>query len=63
MYEKEEWIDQIVALEWKQFQAVQNEGGRAACQDDWETFQIMRKSQFMAWDMDVLISFCLEGLI
>ena len=57
MYEKEEWIDQIVALEWKQFQAVQNEGGRAACQDDWETFQIMRKRQFMARDMDVLISY------
>lgn len=43
-------IDAIVALEWHAFDAVQNEGGRASCQDDFDTFQIMRKSQFLAWD-------------
>ncbi len=43
-------IDDIVALEWAAFGKVHNEGGRAACQDDFETFEIMRKSQFLCWD-------------
>lgn len=50
-------IDQITALEWWQFQGVKNQGGRASCQDDQETFMIMRKSQFMAWDVDVVESY------
>lgn len=43
-------IDEIVALEWQAFDKVRNEGGRANCQDDFGTFEIMRKSQFLAWD-------------
>ena len=43
-------IDEIIDAEWRFFDKVQNEGGRAGCQDDFETFQIMRKSQFLAWD-------------
>ena len=39
-------IEEIIALEWKMFDQVQNIGGRAFCQDDWTTFYIMRKSQF-----------------
>lgn len=39
-------IEEIIALEWKMFDKVQNIGGRAFCQNDWETFYIMRKSQF-----------------
>ncbi|MCI9077151.1 MAG: DUF4125 family protein [Dorea sp.] len=54
---KESLINQIVALEWQQFQNVNNEGGRAECQDNRETFEIMRKSQFLAWDQDVLESY------
>ncbi|MDO4313483.1 MAG: DUF4125 family protein [Eubacteriales bacterium] len=54
---KEEVIEQIVNLEWQQFQQVQNEGGRADCQDDPETFGIMRKSQFLAWTMAALESY------
>lgn len=54
---KEELISQIVEMEWKQFQDVQNEGGRADCQDNRETFEIMRKSQFLAWNQDVLESY------
>lgn len=53
----EKLIDSIVAKEWAQFGNVQNEGGRAACQDDWETFSIMRKSQFLTWETDVLESY------
>lgn len=54
---KEEEIEQIVSLEWQQFQQVQNEGGRADCQDQPETFWIMRKSQFLAWTQEALESY------
>ena len=43
-------IDNIIQLEWQAFDKVQNEGGRASCQNDFETFEIMRKSQFLSWD-------------
>ena len=52
-----ELIDKIVKLEWEAFDKVINEGGRAFCQDDWETFSIMRKSQYMLWDEEMLLSF------
>ena len=39
-------INEIVKREWDFFQEARNEGGRAACQNDWETFRIMRESQF-----------------
>lgn len=54
---KESLVNHIIALEWQQFQNVNNEGGRAECQDNRETFEIMRKSQFLAWDQDVLESY------
>ena len=50
-------IDKVIAEEWSQFDKVQNEGGRADCQDDFETFQIMRKSQYMTWSKEMLESF------
>jgi hypothetical protein len=43
-------IDEIIAQEWRFFDKVHNEGGRANCQNDFETFEIMRKSQFLSWD-------------
>ena len=52
-----EIIDKIVALEWEQFDKVQNRGGRAFCQDDWDTFSIMRKSQYMTWNKELLESY------
>ena len=55
---REKWIEKIVNLEWAQFDRVKNEGGRAGCQDDWNTFSIMRRSQYMAWDDNVLESYC-----
>ena len=54
---KIELVDKIVELEWKQFDKVKNEGGRADCQDNWGTFSIMRKSQYLAWTEDLLASF------
>ena len=50
-------VDKIVELEWKQFDKVKNEGGRADCQDDFGTFQIMRKSQYLAWPEKLLYSY------
>ena len=42
-------VEDIVAEEWRQFQQVHNEGGRASCQDNWEEFRRQRSSQFLAW--------------
>lgn len=50
-------IEKIVELEWKQFDRVKNEGGRADCQDDFQTFSIMRRSQYLAWTEELLCSF------
>ncbi|MCR4990675.1 MAG: DUF4125 family protein [Lachnospiraceae bacterium] len=53
----EELADEIVSLEWESFDKVKNEGGRASCQDDWATFSIMRKSQYLTWSDEMLLSF------
>lgn len=53
----EELVQKIIEVEWNQFQMVKNEGGRASCQDDWNTFQIMRESQFINWPLEVLESY------
>ena len=43
---KQEKIEKLIQMEWEDFQKVNNEGGRASCQDDPETFFIMRRSHF-----------------
>ena len=50
-------INDIVLREWQMFGRVQNQGGRASCQDDWETFFIMRSSQLAVWTEDTLRSY------
>ncbi|CVI66939.1 Tetratricopeptide repeat protein [Clostridiales bacterium CHKCI001] len=55
---KEELIERIIQLEWSQFDKVKNEDGRADCQDDWNTFSLMRKSQYLAWTKELLNSYC-----
>lgn len=50
-------INELVTLEWEAFDKVENEGGRADCQDDWNTFSIMRKSQYLTWDEQMLKSY------
>lgn len=57
MEEREALINEVIEREWEQFQYVQNEGGRTSCQDDHETFVIMRKSQFMNWTQELLESY------
>ena len=52
-----ELIGKIVDEEWAQFQLVNNQGGRASCQDDWRQFDIMRRSQFSVWPETLLQSY------
>lgn len=40
---------EIIDIEWTMFHNVRNVGGRADCQDDRETFALMRASQLSAW--------------
>lgn len=51
---RDELIEKIVKAEWEAFDKVQNEGGRAGCQDDFFTFSIMRRSQYMTWTDEML---------
>lgn len=50
-------IESIINLEWNMFQRVQNIGGRAGCQDDQETFTIMRRSQYENWTDEMLLCY------
>ena len=51
--EKDPLIAAIIGAEWQMFDKVQNEGGRAACQNDARTFAIMRYSQFAPLPQDM----------
>lgn len=51
---QDELVAKIVQLEWKAFDTVQNIGGRAECQDNWDTFSIMRTSQYRYWPAELL---------
>ncbi|MBE6877738.1 MAG: DUF4125 family protein [Ruminococcaceae bacterium] len=39
----------LIKTEWELFHSVNNEGGKADCQNDPETFFIMRHAQFTCW--------------
>jgi len=54
---REELVEQIVKLEFAAFDKVKNVGGRASCQNDWATFSIMRKSQYLTWDATMLLQY------
>ncbi|MBP1560980.1 MAG: DUF4125 family protein [Oscillospiraceae bacterium] len=53
-------VKRITELEWSSFDKVQNIGGRASCQDDFETFSIMRGSQYSVWT-DALLERWIEA--
>ena len=57
MRTREQMIDSIIEAEWKMFQNVHNIGGRADCQDDFKTFEIMRASQAESWSEAMLESY------
>ncbi len=54
---KDVYITKIVAEEWAFFDKVENEGGRASCQDNFPVFEIMRKSQYLTWPETLLKSY------
>ena len=47
----------IVKTEWEMFQKVNNIGGRASCQNDKTTFEIMRLSQYSSWTAEMIRSY------
>lgn len=53
----EELVDQIAKIEFEAFDKVRNVGGRASCQNDWYTFSIMRKSQYLTWNRTMLLQY------
>lgn len=48
--------ERLIKEEFANFTAVHNQGGRASCQDDPETFFIMRRSQFVCWSEELVDS-------
>lgn len=50
----------IAKAEFEAFDKVQNEGGRASCQNNWSTFKVMRMSQYMTWTEDMLLQYLYE---
>ena len=50
-------IDEIVGIEWEMFHTVNNIGGTADCQNQPETFDIMRRSNLMTWPEELLYSY------
>lgn len=53
----EELANDIAQIEFTAFDKVRNVGGRASCQDDWFTFSIMRKSQYLTWNRTMLLQY------
>lgn len=60
---KEEKIQKIISIEWAMFDLVNQGKSRASCQDDPETFLIMRQSQFDAWNEALIDSYLGDLLI
>jgi hypothetical protein len=54
---KEDLISDILELEWEMFSNVTNRGGRAVCQENPQTFRIIRSGGFMVWSEDTLESY------
>ncbi|MGN1147513.1 MAG: DUF4125 family protein [Lachnospiraceae bacterium] len=50
-------VERIAKTEFDAFDKVRNTGGRASCQNDWYTFEIMRKSQYMTWNRKMLLQY------
>lgn len=57
---REELAEEIARLEFEAFDKVKNEGGRASCQNDWPTFSIMRKSQYLTWNETMLMQYLFD---
>lgn len=56
-----ETIERVIAYEWQMFDATQNVGGRANCQNNKPKFVAMRRCQLSVWP-DMLVESYLEDL-
>jgi hypothetical protein len=54
---RERLTSAIIEREWTMFQAVPSAGGKAVCQEDPDTFRIMRASQAASWSEAALESY------
>ena len=54
---KDAVVNDIISREWAMFQKTQNIGGRAACQDQFDTFYVNRYAQHSAWSAETLESY------
>jgi hypothetical protein len=54
---KEKLITEILSMEWEMFRNVASEGGESDCQREQKTFVIMRLSQAMSWNEQMLESY------
>jgi len=53
----DELVNTIAKTEFAAFDKVQNEGGRASCQNNWPVFSVMRKSQYLTWNRTMLLQY------
>ena len=54
---KDQLVKDIVDIEWDMFSSVNNMGGKASCQTQPLTFELMRRSQLQIWDEPLLESY------
>ena len=60
--DREQLFRYILDMEWEMFTNVHNKDGKASCQNDHETFVIMRLAQLKTWDEEILASYFLDLL-
>mgnify|MGYP002715324006 CR=1 FL=1 len=53
----EDLVGEIAEMEFDAFDKVRNVDGRAVCQNDWPTFSIMRRSQYLTWSRPMLLQY------
>lgn len=54
---KQKMVKKIIEIEWDMFSNLNNIGGRADCQNNRVMFDLMRKSQYFAWNCDLINSY------
>lgn len=50
-------VNKIVETEWKMFKALKNTGKRASCQNNYPYFKLMRESQYLTFNDELLDSY------
>ncbi len=50
-------IERILRVEWSMLQKVGGINGKAGCQEDWDTFHIMRYAYYNAWPNNLILSY------